>query len=177
MNIEYEVRILEINSDELINRLERIGAKFIGKYDQKRYVYNTIPKKEGKWLRLRTNGEETTLTYKSVEKNSIDGTKELEIKVEDFEKTNELLELVGIKSKGYQENRRIRYLLDDVEVDIDTWPLIPTYVEIEGIDEDSVNNVIKKLELQNNKVTALDVQSVYEKIYNIDISKISTLKF
>ena len=81
MNIEYEVRILEINSDELINRLERIGAKFIGKYDQKRYVYNTIPKKEGKWLRLRTNGEETTLTYKSVEKNSIDGTKELEIKV------------------------------------------------------------------------------------------------
>lgn len=177
MNIEYEVRILEINSDELINRLERIGAKFIGKYDQKRYVYNTIPKKEGKWLRLRTNGEETTLTYKSVEKNSIDGTKELEIKVEDFEKTNELLELVGIKSKGYQENRRIRYLLDDVEVDIDTWPLIPTYVEIEGKDEDSVNNVIKKLELQNNKVTALDVQSVYEKIYNIDISKISTLKF
>ena len=177
MNIEYEVRILEINSDELINRLERIGAKFIGKYDQKRYVYNTIPKKEGKWLRLRTNGEETTLTYKSVEKNSIDGTKELEIEVEDFEKTNELLELVGIKSKGYQENRRIRYLLDDVEVDIDTWPLIPTYVEIEGKDEDSVNNVIKKLELQNNKVTALDVQSVYEKIYNIDISKISTLKF
>ncbi|MGN1012517.1 MAG: class IV adenylate cyclase [Clostridia bacterium] len=177
MNIEYEVRVLEINSDELINRLERIGAKFIGKYDQKRYVYNTIPKKEGKWLRLRTNGEETTLTYKSVEKNSIDGTKELEIKVEDFEKTNELLELVGIKSKGYQENRRIRYLLDDVEVDIDTWPLIPTYVEIEGKDEDSVNNVIKKLELQNNKVTALDVQSVYEKIYNIDISKISTLKF
>lgn len=177
MNIEYEVRILEINSDELINRLERIGAKFIGKYDQKRYVYNTIPKKEGKWLRLRTNGEETTLTYKSVEKNSIDGTKELEIKVEDFEKTNELLELVGIKSKGYQENRRIRYLLDDVEVDIDTWPLIPTYVEIEGKDEDSVNNVIEKLELQNNKVTALDVQSVYEKIYNIDISKISTLKF
>lgn len=177
MNIEYEVRILEINSDELINRLERIGAKFIGKYDQKRYVYNTIPKKEGKWLRLRTNGEETTLTYKSVEKNSIDGTKELEIKVEDFEKTNELLELVGIKSKGYQENRRIRYLLDDVEVDIDTWPLIPTYVEIEGKDEDSVNNVIKKLELQNNKVTALDVQRVYEKIYNIDISKISTLKF
>lgn len=176
MNIEYEVRILEINSDELINRLERIGAKFIGKYDQKRYVYNTIPKKEGKWLRLRTNGEETTLTYKSVEKNSIDGTKELEIKVEDFEKTNELLELVGIKSKGYQENRRIRYLLDDVEVDIDTWPLIPTYVEIEGKDEDSVNNVIEKLELQNNKVTALDVQSVYEKIYNIDISKISTLK-
>ena len=177
MNIEYEVRILEINSNEVINRLERIGAKFIGKYDQKRYVYNTIPKKEGKWLRLRTNGEETTLTYKSVEKNSIDGTKELEIKVEDFEKTNELLELVGIKSKGYQENRRIRYLLDDVEVDIDTWPLIPTYVEIEGKDEDSVNNVIEKLELQNNKVTALDVQSVYEKIYNIDISKISTLKF
>lgn len=100
MNIEYDVRVLEIDKDKLINKLEEFGATLKGSYEQKRYVYNVIPECDGRWLRLRTNGKETILTYKSVEKNSIDGTKEIEIKVDDFEKTNELLKTAGIKAKG-----------------------------------------------------------------------------
>ena len=140
-------------------------------------MYNIIPKTDGRWLRLRTNGKKTTLTYKSVEKNSIDGTKELEIEVEDFEKTNSLLELVGVKNKGYQENNRIQYILDGVEIDIDSWPLIPTYVEIEGENEESVLNILKKIAIDDKKVTTLDVQSIYKEIYNIDITEINILKF
>ena len=177
MNIEYEARILEIDKDKLIKRLNKLNAKFVGEFNQKRYVYNIIPKADGKWLRLRTNGKKTTLTYKSVEKNSIDGTKELEIEVDNFENTNSLLELAGIKNKGYQENNRVQYVLDDVEIDIDTWPMIPTYVEIEGKSEESVLNIIKKLGINDKKVTTLDVQSLYKEIYNIDITKIDVLKF
>lgn len=177
MNIEYEARILEIDKDKLIKRLNKLNAKFVGEFNQKRYVYNIIPKADGKWLRLRTNGKKTTLTYKSVEKNSIDGTKELEIEVDNFENTNSLLELAGIKNKGYQENNRVQYVLDDVEIDIDTWPMIPTYVEIEGKSEESVLNIIKKLGINDKKITTLDVQSLYKEIYNIDITKIDVLKF
>lgn len=177
MNIEYEARILEIDKDKLIKRLNKLNAKFAGEFNQKRYVYNIIPKADGKWLRLRTNGKKTTLTYKSVEKNSIDGTKELEIEVDNFENTNSLLELAGIKNKGYQENNRVQYVLDDVEIDIDTWPMIPTYVEIEGKSEESVLNIIKKLGINDKKITTLDVQSLYKEIYNIDITKIDVLKF
>lgn len=177
MNIEYEARILDIDKDKLIKRLRDLNARFVGEFDQKRYVYNIIPKADGKWLRLRTNGKKTTLTYKSVEKNSIDGTKELEIEVDNFENTNSLLELAGIKNKGYQENNRVQYVLDDVEIDIDTWPMIPTYVEIEGKSEESVLNIIKKLGINDKKITTLDVQSLYKEIYNIDITKIDVLKF
>ncbi len=177
MNIEYEVRVLEIDKLKLISKLESFGATFKGDFNQKRYVYNVIPKQNGKWIRLRTNGIDTTLTYKCVEKNSIDGTKEIEVKVDDFHKTHELLESSGIKAKGYQENNRTQYVLDGVEIDIDSWPLIPTYVEIEGKDEKSVNDIISKLELDKTKVTTLDVQSVYDKIYGIDISNIKILKF
>ena len=177
MNIEYEARILEIDKDKLIKRLNKLNAKFVGEFNQKRYVYNIIPKADGKWIRLRTNGKKTTLTYKSVEKNSIDGTKELEIEVDNFENTNSLLELAGIKNKGYQENNRVQYVLDDVEIDIDTWPMIPTYVEIEGKSEESVLNIIKKLGINDKKITTLDVQSLYKEIYNIDITKIDVLKF
>ncbi len=177
MNIEYEVRVLEIDKDNLVKRLERLGAKKVGEYFQKRYVYDTVEKSDGKWLRLRTNGIKSTLTYKSVEKDAIDGTKEVEIVVDDFERTNELLEKIGIYSRNYQENKRIQYFLDDVEIDIDTWPFIPTYVEIEGKNEESVYKILDKLELDKSKVTTLDVQSVYEKIYNIDIKEYKILKF
>ena len=85
MNTEYEVRVLEIDYEKIILKLKELGAEFKGEYNQKRYVYNTIPKCDGKWIRLRTNGKNTTLTYKSVEKQTIDGTKELEIEVSNFD--------------------------------------------------------------------------------------------
>ena len=84
---------------------------------------------------------------------------------------------MGYFSRSYQENNRIRYILDDVELDIDSWPMIPTYLEIEGKDEKSVLDMIEKLGLNKEKITALDVQSIYKDIYGIDISNMKELKF
>ena len=91
MEIEYEVRFLEIDKERIIERLEELGAIKKGDYNQKRYVYNLVPSQEGKWIRLRTNGSITTLTYKDIEKDTVDGTREVEVQVDDFEKTNDLL--------------------------------------------------------------------------------------
>ena len=114
MKTEYEIRILEIDKEEMIKRLENLGAKKVGEYEQKRYVYDLRPVEKGKWIRLRTNGLNTTLTYKDIVSNTIDGTKEIEIEVDDFEKTNEFLEKIGFKNRGYQENKRIQYILNNV---------------------------------------------------------------
>ena len=177
MNTEYEIRVLEIDKERLIKKLEELGAEFKGDNEQKRYVYDIIPKEDGKWIRLRTNGIKTTLAIKEViNKNEIGGTNELEVEVSDFEKTNELLENMGIKSKGYQENKRTQYILNGVEIDIDSWPMIPTYVEIEGKNEEEVMNTLEILELPKDKVTTLDVDSVYKK-YGIDLKDIKVLKF
>lgn len=161
MKSEYEVRFLNINKDELIGKLESNGAKFIGNWNQKRYVYDFNPKMDNKWIRLRTNGEESTLTIKEIINDKIDGTKELEIVVSDFEDTNKILMELGYNARSVQENKRIRYILDDVEIDIDTWPGINTYVEIEGYDEDSIKNVVKKLDMVYEDGTTMDVRSIY----------------
>ena len=58
-------------------------------------------------------------------------------------------------------NKRIRYILDEVEIDIDTWPELNTYVEFEGKDEDSIKNLIKKLDMNYEDGTTQDVQSIY----------------
>ena len=161
MHTEYEVRVLEINKDQLLKKLKNVGAEFCWDHLQRRYVYDFIPKIEGKWIRLRTNGDRTTLTIKNIVSSEIDGTQELEVEVDDFEKTNLILNELGFVAKGYQENRRIQYLLDGVEIDIDSWPLIPTYLEIEGKSEEDVYKVLEKLDISKDSVTSRDVEGVY----------------
>lgn len=177
MKTEYEIRVLEIDKQQIIKKLEELGATKIGEFNQKRYVYDLKPVEENKWIRLRTNGIKTTLTYKDIESNTIDGTKEVEIEVDDFETTNEFLERIGFKNKGYQENNRIQYVLNGVEIDIDLWPMIPTYLEIEGESETEVIKIKELLNIDETKVTALNCSDIYKDIYNIDISKIKELKF
>ena len=75
MKTEFEIRVLEINIEEMIKKVEKLGGTKVGEYDQKRYVYDLKPAQDNKWIRLRTNGIETTLTYKNIESNTIDGTK------------------------------------------------------------------------------------------------------
>ena len=91
MHTEYEVRILNVDVEEIKRRLDNIGAKFEWDRLQKRYVYDFIPKVDSKWIRLRTNGVKTTLTIKNLVSSEIDGTQELEVVVDNFERTNLIL--------------------------------------------------------------------------------------
>lgn len=177
MHIEYECTMLEVNKEELEGKLKSLGAIKKGDYFQKRYTYNYLPDVKGKWLRLRTNGEVSTLAIKNItDKNLIGGTQELEVEVSSFEDTRNILEELGFKHNNYQENKRTVYVLDEVEISIDTWPMIPTYAEVEGKCEEDVLKVIDLIGL-NYEVTNLDVASIYEEIYGIKILDIKNLKF
>ncbi len=176
MSKEYEVTILEIdNSFE--SKLIELGAKLVSDSMQKRYVYDVIPVNPNKWIRLRTNGNKTTLTVKEIkDKSAIGGTEEVEIIVDSFDNTNNLLESLGYISRNYQENYRKMYNLNGIEISVDSWPMIPTYAEIEGKCEEDVLEVLKLLGYAEKDYTTLDVVSIYE-LYNIDIMKIKELKF
>ena len=177
MKTEYEIRVLERNKEEMIKKLEGLGATRKGEYEQKRYVYDLRPVEKGKWIRLRTNGRTTTITYKDIVSNTIDGTKEVEIEVDDFNRANEFLERIGFESRSYQENVRTQYVLNNVEIDIDSWPMIPTYMEIEGNSEKEVAEMLELLKIDTTKLTALNCDDIYKQIYGIDISTIKHLKF
>ena len=175
MNIEYEVKILNIKKEDIIKKLEELNAQFKWEREQKRYVYDFNPVIPHKWIRLRTNGEETTLTIKNVKSHNIDGTEELEVEVNDFEKTNLILKELGFTPKSFQENKRRRYYLDDVEIDIDSWPRISDYIEIEGKNEKKIMNIVEKLGYAKEDVTSKDVESIYMD-YGIDLNKIEKLE-
>lgn len=177
MHTEYEVRVLDIDKEALIKKLEKLGATKVGDFNYKRRVYNFKPAVRNKWIRLRTDGNKTTLTIKEVKSFDIDGTKEMEIEVSDFDETNNILEELGYKAHTFQENKRTRYILNDVELDIDSWPYIPTYLEIEGKDEETVKNMIKLLEVDEGKITSIDVQGVFKTFYKIDVSEVPVISF
>lgn len=169
MKDEIEARYLECNVEEVLTKLKENNAQLIGDWLQLRNCYDFNPKKDNSWIRLRSNGTETTLTIKEIQDKSISGTKECEIIVSDFETTNEMLNKLGYTARSIQENRRIRYMLDEVEIDIDFWPLIPTYIEFEGKSQEDIENVCKKLGLSPTQLTTLDVSSIYSH-YGLDIN-------
>jgi len=177
MKTEFEIRILEINIEDIEKKLESMGAIKKGEYNQKRYVYDLKPVENGKWIRLRTNGKKTTLAFKDVVSDTIDGTKEVEFEVSSINDAKEFMKKIGFEYRSFQENTRIQYELDGVEIDIDTWPMIPTYMEIEGKSEKQVYDMINKLGIDADKITALNCDDIYRKIYNIDINEIKELKF
>lgn len=118
-----------------------------------------------------------TLAIKDIQdRSSISGTKELELGVTDFETANQILERLGYYHRNYQENKRWSFVLNGVKIDIDSWPLIPTYAEIEGSSESEVLDTLKLLNVDMNNVTTMDVESIY-KSYGIDLLKIKELRF
>ena len=159
---EYEIRILEVDVKEWISYLESHGAIKKGDWLQQRKVYDfhpVIPNKE------------------IIDKNRIDGTRELEVSVSDFDKTSDILKELGYVSKAFQENRRVRYLYKDVEFDFDTWPLIPTYVEIEGKSVQEVEDILAEFSFDEAKKTCLDVKSLFREFYQIDLDDYPVLAF
>ena len=175
---EREVTILNIDIKEFTKNLLKHGAVKKDEFLQRRYTYDFNPILPNKWIRLRTNGKKTTLTIKEIKnKAAIDGTMELETVVGDFDVMNDILRELGYSYRNYQENYRIIYLMDDVEISIDSWPLIPTYVEIEGKTNEDVVMALEKLGYTLDDATTLDVTSIYNEIYGIDLLKIKELKF
>jgi len=172
-NIEYEIKILDVNTNALHKQLVSLGFNQVPRFMFKRRVYEL-----GKdtWIRLRTNGKKTTLTYKKSNADKIDGMEEIEIEVSDFEATNNILTNAGLIAKNYQENYRTEFSNNEIEVTIDEWPLIKPYVEIEGSSVEKVKQYIKSLGLDKHEMTSKPTSYVYE-IAGIDLDSIDDLVF
>ena len=141
-----------------------------------------------KWIRLRktieknANGEQkqtTSLTIKHILKNDSSGIqqmKETEILVNSLEETNELLENLGFSYRSYQEKKRIKYILNEHEIDIDTWPKLPTYFEVEGKDKKDLENLLNLLGYSFEEAISCTVDEIYQTI-GMDINNMKELHF
>ena len=183
---EFELKFLEVNVPDLEKKLLRIGAKKVGEYHYHRanfdYPDNSLNNKHG-WVRLRTDGKETTLAYKENIKKKLDdgsiqniGAKEIEISVDNYLKAYELLKAIGLVVRVEEKNKRVRYAKDDVVFDIDSWPFIPTYLEIESSSYKKAEIAAVELGFDPKNGIIGSAGTIYKK-YNFNIDNYSSITF
>lgn len=167
MNNEIEAQFLDINKDEIRAKLKEIGAT-LKKPEvlMKRIVFYTG---EHSFARVRDEGDKIVMTYKNVtDDHAILGTKEVNITVNDYDDAVLFMRGCGLKIKAHQESLRETWTIGDVEICIDTWPWIPTFIEIEGPTEESVWDTAAKLGLEKTKAKFGSVDTTYQHYYGID---------
>lgn len=177
MPIEHEAKVLDIDPEEvraviLSNDGSQVGETKL----MRRYVYDIVPGDMSKWIRVRDTGTETTLCVKEIRSDAIDGTHEVETVVGDFDTTNELLGLLGFTPKSYQENRRTSFVLDGVRLELDEWPLIPPYLEIEGDTAAEVVGVAQILGFAEEQLTSENTTKVYAR-YGVELGGMREVRF
>lgn len=116
---------------------------------------------------MRDEGDKITLSYKKLKDRSLYGTEEIMFTVPDFDQACRFLEKAHLQFTNYQETKREMWNLGTVEITIDTWPWIPTFLEIEGKDEEEIKNVAIKLGLNWDDVLHGSVENVYAKKYDV----------
>ena len=178
---EIEVRFLEIDKEALMARLNKLGAADKGEdlLDEKIIYDKALTWRDdgGTFLRLRTQKGKTLLCYKHRTEQSATGTEEIEFEVSDPAAAEELLARVGYVTYRAQQKKRHTYVLDGVTIDIDTWPRIPTYVELEGTSEESLKEVAAKLGLEWDKVELRNPRMVIEEVYGVPVGQMTWFTF
>ena len=172
MQTEIEAKFLDINKEEIREKLKKIGATLI--YPErfmKRKTYDYPDerlRKIGAWIRVRDEGEgKITLSYKQLLDRTLHGTKEITLDVSDFETMCNFLQACGFDSKSYQETKREKWMLGESEITIDTWPWIPTCLEIESPIEEEIHKVSDLLGFDWKDAIHGSVENAYQKYYDV----------
>lgn len=180
MEKEFETRVLDINVSEISDKLRRLGAKEEPEVLQRRWVFDIDPctvNSTGEWIRLRQVGsKQPTLTYKNKSGKGMSDTIESEVEVSDFDKTAAILSKLKFIGQYYQENKRVKFDYQEIEFTLDSWPMIPTFLEIEAKSKKKVAEGLKLLGLTGQDVGHLGNIPIYEK-YGINIHSMKELKF
>ncbi|TXS31413.1 CYTH domain-containing protein [Streptomyces sp. ms191] len=179
MKHEYEAKFLNVDVTALQDKLTALGAaRAFPRTLLTRKIFENDALDGGAWLRLRDEGTRSTLTLKQVtDATTIDGTTEIETEVADLHAMADILRRLGLTEVRYQENYREEWRLGAVAFDFDTWPDLPTFVEIEGPDEASVRQAADLLDLDYTEARFGSVDEIYKSEAGRDILAEPTLLF
>ncbi len=178
-NIEIEARFKDIQVDKIIKNIIDLGGQDLGeKFLEETIFYDKELRwrDEGKFARLRSFDGKNIFTYKHIKKDSIDGAEEIEFSIDEPSQLKEFLLRLELIAFRTQQKKRHTLILDGVILDIDQWPLIPPYLEIEGKSESEVHAVAEKIGFDWNDALFIDARKIIEG-YGIDVSKFKYFTF
>jgi len=183
---EIEAKFLHADHDEVRAKLKAAGATLEKPMRLMRRTLfdhpdNRFQSDHNQQLRVRDEGDKITLTYKKSGTNS-NYAHELETTVGSFDELVKIMEAIGLHAYCYQETKREAWHMDDVEVVLDEWPHIDTFIEIEGPSEQAIQAAAAKLGFNWGQAVFGHADAVYRTQYpgmqgNDSIGYIPELRF
>ena len=104
-------------------------------------------------------------------------TIEHELVVDDYDTAGKLLLGCELHVSRTQEKKRHSFRLGECLVEFDTWPGIPTYVEIEGPSIAALQATAEQLNLDWNTRYEKDALALIDELYNLDLEQITEFTF
>lgn len=164
--LEKEVKVIDIDKDEIIRKLSMMGAKKVFEGDIDMLFFDTTSsalKRDKVTLRVRkkTNNldkkivTEVTLKKKPSEgddSNIVKVREEYEFYSDDFEKTVLFFENLGYKKKYRVRKERISFEFDGVSYELDKYERIPWIMEIESGEIDSIREAARRLGIEKDRL-------------------------
>ena len=155
MCIEIEAKLKVESHKEVTEKLAELGAEFLDEQLQTDSYFddaNRTLTKGDRCLRLRRQsvGDEDKifLTYKGArEKDEFKKRQEIEIEIKSADSAEKLLTALGYEKVLVFEKKRRIWQLGDCKVALDELPLLGSFVEIEGRDDERIADVQMELGL------------------------------
>lgn len=172
---EVELKILGVDPPELGKKLSACGAEKIGTFlvHEKAFDYPDARIRSGNnLLRLRRVGDRNELVFKDETRqvNDFKIGEETEIIVNDFVAVELILTKLGLLPYRDRQKIRTTYRSNDLEFEIDEYPHIPPYLEIEG-DPDAIRAAIPALDFSMDDTTDMTATQVL-KHYGVNSSEL-----
>ena len=187
IDTEFEAKFYPVNKEEYRKKLKEVGAKLV--IPERKMIRAIADSRANNllvrndYIRVRDEGNLIRLSFKRTADATgrLSDQKEIDVEVSDYDKTIEILKLIGIKFNRIQETLREEWSFKGAQITIDTWPGLETYSEIEADSEENVKKIVRHLGLNWEKRIITAAAEVYAKVYNIGIDevmeKISNITF
>jgi predicted adenylyl cyclase CyaB len=155
MCTEIEAKLKVDSPSEVERKLMELDADFIAEQLQTDYFFddaNAALTTSDRCLRLRrqsvAGSERFSLTYKGAkQKSNFKKRQEIEIEIKEADSTQKLLFALGYEKVLVVEKKRRLWKLKGCSVALDQLPLLGDFVEIEGPDDEIINDVQQSLGL------------------------------
>lgn len=147
---EIEVKFLKVDLPDLKKRLKRLGAKRVFPptlFRAMHFQHPDLGKRYFNLFRLRLEGKELVLATKNVVpggKFKIEEEREIQIH-SDMKAVQKFLEGMGFRVSRELEKFREEYKIGKLKIEIDRYPKMKPYAEIEGPNKKVIRALAEKL--------------------------------
>jgi adenylate cyclase class 2 len=159
---EIESRILDVNAEEIIAKLEMLGATKIHDANQRSHIF----KKEGLkgYFRIREEQNQIVVTLKTKMENSAHAKirDEQERTTDSVEQAWKDVEALGFTFSHTYDKYRIEYAIGDTHFCLDTHENLPTFLEIESPTEEEIFTWAANLGFSKDKLDNRGTKKLYK---------------